>query len=162
MRRRPPGILTDYRAVLDREGDIVVGAYARVQRRRRIMVGAAGLALIGVATGLYLLLRPTDTTAIGRDVSVWVQCGVKECGFSGVMRVPRDAVYPLKCPQCKADSCRKLWECRVCHRRFLPKAGSGEVRCECGSTEVGTAEGPSPAESEASGTDRKAARDSGR
>lgn len=143
MRRRSAGILTDYRSVLDSRGDVLVGAYASAQRRQRIMVGAVGLALIGVAVGLYFLLRPIESMGVRGDVSIAVECVVEDCAYRGVLRVPPGTVFPVRCPACGAHSCHKLWECQnhECGHRFRAKGQPGEVRCErCGSTRVGTAE----------------------
>jgi len=135
------GRLGDYRAVLNGKGEIAIGARARAERRKRIIIGAVGLCLIGGAVGAHLLLRPRERITTGRSVAVMVQCMDPQCGYQGTVEVSlRGARFPVKCPRCGQQSCQKLWECRDCGHRFVPLGGAAEVQCrECGSRRVGTA-----------------------
>jgi DNA-directed RNA polymerase subunit RPC12/RpoP len=142
MKRRVSN-LNDYRAVLNSSGEIVVGAYARAQRRRRLLIAGLGLALIGTALWLFMLLRPAELQPLPAGSRVVVQCVAPACGFRGPVVVPPDANFPLKCPKCGARSVQKVWVCRDCGHEFLPKGGIAELRCErCGSQRIGTAEAP--------------------
>jgi DNA-directed RNA polymerase subunit RPC12/RpoP len=141
QRRRTTG-LTDYRSVMYSTGDISVGAYARVQRRRRILIGIGGLVLIGAAVSLHALLRPAASEISSTKRPVLMRCVT--CGYEGVINVETAASdQPLKCPKCGTLAGRKVWECRDCGAQFLAIGRPEELRCErCGSRRVGTAEGP--------------------
>jgi DNA-directed RNA polymerase subunit RPC12/RpoP len=142
MARTHIGPLREYRSALDRKGEVAIGARARAERRKRYLIGLAGLALIGGAVGTHLLLRPRERDAVGRATApVLVQCMDPNCGFQGVVQVPlQDAHFPIKCPRCGQQSCQKVWECRDCGHRFVPLGRTGELQCrECGSKRVGTA-----------------------
>jgi predicted RNA-binding Zn-ribbon protein involved in translation (DUF1610 family) len=142
IRRKRPRSLTDYRRVLDSQGEIVIGAYAEQQRRRRIAIGLFGGALILLAVWFYFGLRPHDTHA-GR-YPVAVQCVNEQCGYRAVVYIrPGQEAFPMACPQCGNRSCYKLWQCRnpACGAVFLHRGEPSELRCpKCGSRTVGTAE----------------------
>ena len=137
--------LTDYRAVLNTRGEVVIGAYARAQRRRRMLVGFAGVALIVTAGTLYFLLRPATLEA-GTRVPVLVQCMESGCGHKFVAQVdPKQARYPLVCMRCGAAACQKVWECRDCGHQWVPPGRPSEIVCpRCHGRRVGTAEQPQP------------------
>lgn len=139
---RRPNEFTDYRRVLKAKGDVSLGAYARAERRRRILIGLAGLGLIVGAGVAYYLLRPAPTRPVVPTVPLAVRCVVPTCGWEGVLDVPLGHTeQPQECPKCKQRSCQKLWECRDCGTRFLPKGAPTDLRCPaCGSAAVGTAE----------------------
>lgn len=140
QRKRTTTRLTDYRSVLNSTGDISVGAYARAQRRRRILIGVGGLALIGVAAGVNMLLRTGAGETSSNQRPVLLRCVA--CGFEGVVNVKAtESDQPLKCPKCGERSGRKVWECRDCGARFLAIGRPEDLHCErCGSRRVGTAE----------------------
>ncbi len=148
MPRARPGHLNDYRAVLAGKGDIAIGARARAERRKGILIGIAGLALIGGAFGAHALLRPREPKKPELGSPVLVQCVDPNCGYEGVVQVqPGEARYPLKCPLCGQRTCQKVWECRDCGYRFVPVGGPAELQCrECGSRRVGTALTPTAIE----------------
>lgn len=132
--------------MLDSNRDISVGAYARQQRRRRVLISAVGLALIGCALWLYIALRPRDPHVTQGGFPVRIRCVSPTCNFEGVVLVPAHAYFPLQCPRCKQHSCQKVWACRNCGATFIAKGGSSELRCpQCGDLRVGTA-GPATAE----------------
>lgn len=133
--------LTDTRSAIYSTGEIAVGAYARHQRRQRILLALAGLALIGAAVLLYEVFRPPDESGAAR-YPVAVEC--VKCGFRGVVRVRAgEEAFPCECPKCHERSCHKLWECRNCGYQFLHRGSSGSLRCpRCGGAAVGTAEKP--------------------
>ncbi|MCK4343024.1 MAG: hypothetical protein KAY37_15020 [Phycisphaerae bacterium] len=139
-RRRRPANLTDYRAVLDSTGDIAIGAYARQQRRRRILIAMAGIGLIGGAVWLYTTLRPSAEIDWSELRPVAVEC--VKCGHREVMFVKAgEPSFPLKCPVCQERACHKLWECRDCGYQFLNIGQDVVLECpKCHSRRVGTAE----------------------
>ncbi len=141
----PPrfGRSEDYRAAIEGQGETLWGAFARVQRRKRIATGLAGAALIGGAIWLYLALRPPDVPGV-QPVDVLVRCINKDCGYEGVVRLrPGGPAFPMTCPKCGQKSCERVWECRACGHRFVPKAIQAPLRCpECDSVEVGVVEQP--------------------
>jgi DNA-directed RNA polymerase subunit RPC12/RpoP len=144
MARTHVGQWDEYRAALNRKGEVAIGARARAERRKRFLIGAAGLALIGGAVVTHLVLRPAEHGPTGRATAiVLVQCMDPQCGFQGTVEVPlQEARFPIKCPRCGQQSCQKVWECRDCGHRFVPVGGAGELQCrECGSKRVGTAIG---------------------
>ena len=115
MRRARLSRDPDYRAVLESTGDVSLGAYARAERRRRILIGIGGTTLIAGALGLYFAVRPRDSHPAAGTVPVVVQCVADDCGYSGVVRIRLGAaVFPVECPRCKRFSCQKVWECRDC------------------------------------------------
>ena len=143
--------LADYRAVLRRRGDFAIGAYARAQQRRRILVALGGLVLIVAAGSLYYLLRPRNPRGEAPTVSVFARCVTEDCGWEGVQRVtPAEARTPLKCPKCGHRSCRQVWQCQNCGNSFVPapvRPGQSGVACPlCKSKLVGTMEAPPAAE----------------
>jgi len=140
-RRKSTGI-EPYRRGLDATGDIQVGAYARRQRRRRILLSLLGLALIGGAVGLYAglrhwVLQPAAETR-GRPYAVKVRC--ISCGYSATLDVSSGQTFPLECPVCGERGCKQLWKCRACGHEFLPAESGNEKRCpRCGNSAVGSA-----------------------
>jgi DNA-directed RNA polymerase subunit RPC12/RpoP len=144
MVRRGSTQVTDYRAVMNGTGDVSVGAYARVQRRKRILVGLAGVALIGGAVLVHTVLRPREANVAGGPLPVLVRCVAEGCGYEGVMPVPRgQAESEIVCPKCMQHSCRKVWQCRNCGAQFVPKRGAPDIRCpKCRSRQVGAAYEP--------------------
>jgi hypothetical protein len=142
MARTHIGELSEYRAALSRKGEVAIGARARAERRKRYLLGLAGLALIGAAVLTHLLLRAPRHSG-QRTTAVLVQCMDPKCKFQGMVEVPLGgAHFPVKCPRCKQQTCQKVWECREedCRHQFVPRGTTDEVVCpECGSRRVGTA-----------------------
>lgn len=143
IRRRDPG-QPDYRALLNRRGDVLLGAYARQQRRRAILVAFSGVALIIVALWLYNSLQPSESVPVSGQYPAVVRC--VRCGYEGRQMLDPKVVFPIKCPECGERACHKLWECKHCGVRFVPSGGLNELRCpNCGSGRVGTARESLPA-----------------
>lgn len=143
MGRRRPVDLTDYSSIARTRGDIVVGAYARHQRRRRILIASGGVILMAAAVWLFFALRPEDAKVdSGRFVAL-VKCA--RCGEVQSARIKTgETAYPLKCRECGQRACQKLWECRNCQTRFVPKGTDDQPQCpNCESRNVGTAR-PAP------------------
>ncbi|MBK9119345.1 MAG: hypothetical protein IPM18_07035 [Phycisphaerales bacterium] len=147
-RRKRALTLAEYRAALEREGEIAIGAYARAQRRQRILMGLFGLLLLAGAVFILVMLWPRSDAGTRDLVPVVVDCAAEGCDFRGVVQVRADGEFPVPCPACGQRSGYKMWHCREggCGAIFVPKAGNGEIRCpRCGSRRVGTAtEIPSP------------------
>jgi len=142
-RRRTALDLTDYRTVIDTSGEVAVGAYARAQRRRRMVVAGVGLLLTIGAVVVYRSLQPADGSDHGQPFGVRVRCTA--CGYEGEQRITSSKVLPLACPSCKARTCWPLWVCRKCRTTFLPDLGQDKPTCPnpiCHSSEVGSAWAP--------------------
>lgn len=148
MARRRAVDLTDYTSVARTKGDIAVGAYARQQRRRRILIAAGGVALIGAAVWLYAALQPADAGAHAGKYAVLVKCA--RCGKVQTAYVKLgEASFPLPCQACGERACQQLWECRDCGKRFVAKGAGETLMCPaCGSRNVGAAQ-PTADETEA-------------
>ena len=140
-KRSAPLAFDSSRIGLDSDADVRVGAYARRQLRRRILLGLLGLVLIAGAVWLYCRLRPPRAAGAGGDYLVQVQC--LSCGHTETLRVPPAQTFPMKCPRCKELACQPLWQCRDCGERFVPEQTGGVVHCpKCGSERVGSATQP--------------------
>jgi predicted Zn-ribbon and HTH transcriptional regulator len=142
MARSRTGDLSEYRSALNRKGEVAIGARARAERRKRILMGAAGLGLIATAVAMHFVLQAPEHGSRARKTAVvLVQCMDPNCGYQGLVEVPlENARFPVKCPRCKQQTCQKVWECRDCGHRFVPLGPTGELICrECGSRRVGTA-----------------------
>ncbi len=137
-RRVMPG--ADYRTAFEGTGDVFVGASGRIWLRKRILLGLAGLALIGAAAWLLVMLRPPDVVDLARTHPVVVQC--LTCGDRHMARVDDTQTrFPLKCSKCGKRACQKMWECRDCELQFMPTDLGETVVCpHCGSERVGSAE----------------------
>ncbi len=143
MLARPKRII-DYREVLSRRGDVAIGAYARAQRRKRILASLGGIGLIGLAGVLYLILRPSSGGTGVPRVSVIARCQAQGCGWEGnLLIVPGKTTFPAKCPKCGALSVQEVWQCLDCKYRFIPPPQHAELTCpRCKSQRVGVAEQP--------------------
>ena len=135
----------DYRAVLKRKGDVALSAHARQQIRRRVYVGAAGVALIGLGVWLFFALQPP--TGGGPRVAYPAVVHCMACGQREVARLSTPkARFPLKCSRCGETAAYKVWECRNCGTQFVPKGEAAEIACpKCRANRVGTAEALSDA-----------------
>jgi predicted Zn-ribbon and HTH transcriptional regulator len=137
---QPPGFEPSRLRRGSRE-EVQVGAYARRQRRRRILMGLFGALLIAGALALYYQLRPRAEAGAADRYPVCVRCSA--CGFTARLRVPFTQTFPMECPSCKEPACRVLWECRDCGARFVPQESGKEQRCpQCNSLRVGSAATP--------------------
>jgi predicted RNA-binding Zn-ribbon protein involved in translation (DUF1610 family) len=142
-RRRTSISIEAYQRGLESTGEVRIGAYARRQRRRRVLVALLGVLLIAGAVGLYMGLHywmpHPGTGAAAGTYPVKVRC--VSCGYSATLDVPYEGItFPLTCPRCGERACKQLWKCRACGEEFLPEEGSAEKRCPaCGSLEVGSA-----------------------
>ncbi len=130
----------DYRAVLKRRGDVPLSAHARHQIYKRVLIGAAGVALIGLGVWLFFALRPSTGGGPRVAYPVAVQC--MACGHREVARLtPPRARFPVKCSACGETAGYKIWECRDCLTQFVPKGEDDEIACpQCQGRRVGTAE----------------------
>lgn len=142
--------LRQYRRLLDSRGDILVGAYAAQQRRRRIAIAVFGLALIGCAVWLYKTTSPRDPATAHGTPAVAVECVNEDCQYRGMITfATADERFPVRCPKCGQRSCYKLWRCRNpdCNHLFLHRGAPADLCCPaCGSRAVGTCEELLPGE----------------
>lgn len=121
--------------------EVRVGAYARRQLQRRILLGVFGVLLIAGAFALYGQLRPARGKGSADRYPVCVRCVL--CGHTATVQVRFGQTFPMDCPACKEPACQMLWECRDCGGRFVPQQTGTVVRCpECDSQRVGSAASP--------------------
>lgn len=129
----------EYGRVLARDDDVQIGAYARRQKRRRMVLAALALAAIAGAVWLFLVLRPVDAGVKGGQ---WypVKGRCAECGYVAVIDVKAGQTFPLRCPRCKAREFGELWRCLECGREFERPTRPTPVTCpNCGSVHTGSA-----------------------
>lgn len=145
--RRFLGDVSDLRTVLDRTGDVEIGAWVRLRRRKRLMVAGSGLLLIGMAVVVYTTLR-TDR-GFGSTARFPADFKCITCGEEFSRRIGFDQTTPLSCPKCGERSAKQVWRCERGHR-FIPEGALhlDSISCpECGSRRVGSAAATSqPAE----------------
>lgn len=125
--------------------EVAIGAYARRQFRRRVLLGVFGGVLIVGALTLYGFLsgflKPAGQAGQADRYAVRVRCA--SCGHTATVQVRFDQTFPMLCPACKEPACQALWQCRQCARQFVPEQTGPIVRCpECGSQRVGSAAAP--------------------
>lgn len=125
--------------------EVAIGAYARRQFRRRILLGVFGGALIVGALTLYGFfygqLKSPGQVGQGDRYAVRVRCG--SCGHTATVQVRFDQTFPMSCPKCKERACQALWQCRDCAHEFVPEQTGPVVGCPaCGSLQVGSAATP--------------------
>jgi DNA-directed RNA polymerase subunit RPC12/RpoP len=121
--------------------EVRVGAYARRQLQRRILLGVFGVLLIAGAVALYVQLRPPRGGEGTDRYPVCVRCA--SCGHTATVQVPFGHTFPMECPACGDRACQMVWECRDCGSRFVPQQTGTVVRCpECDSQRVGSAATP--------------------
>jgi DNA-directed RNA polymerase subunit RPC12/RpoP len=134
--------LKSYDDALRRTGDVLVGAAARRQRRRRVALGLVGVALIAAAGVLYAFLNQRETGP--QPPGVLVRCTL--CAQESKLPADPQRVYPTVCPNCGKITARTLWECRRCNFRFVLMDPVTTARCpQCGSDAVGGVYQPPPA-----------------
>lgn len=123
--------------------EIRVGAYARRQLRRRVLIGLVGTVLIAGAFALYYQLRARSAQRVGEHYPVQVRC--VSCGHTVTLQVRFAQAFPIPCPACSLVACRPLWQCRECGAQFVPEQVATVVRCpDCGGQRVGSAAAPAP------------------
>lgn len=135
-----PGFLQS-RFKLGSRDEVRVGAYARRQRRKMILIGALGVGLIAAAFGLYTQLRPRADADNPEQYPVTLRCDA--CGHTFETAAKFRQTFPVKCEKCGETACRPLWRCRDCNALFVPDRTGTTVVCpECGSLAVGSAATP--------------------
>jgi DNA-directed RNA polymerase subunit RPC12/RpoP len=121
--------------------EINVGAYARRQLRRRVLIGLVGTVLIAGAFALYHQLRARSAESVSDHYPVQVRC--ISCGHTATLQVRFAQSFPIECPACGLMACRPLWQCRDCGAQFVPEQVGTVVRCpDCGGQRVGSAAAP--------------------
>ena len=129
----------DYSQFPNRE-EIAIGAHARAQRRRRILLGIFGVGLALVGLLLYRWITTPDITDPRFGYAVKMYC--RECQEYLDTSVPHSRQFPDRCPRCGERALDPVWRCHDCGALFVPGAWEG-VRCEqCGSQRVGAAAQP--------------------
>ena len=133
--------LSDYRSMLDRKGEVEIGAQARRRWWRNVFMAVLGVGLIAAAVWLCQALWPAEEGGPqAAPYPVKMQC--TECGYTAVVYVKHGERFPLICPRCKLRSFWQLWRCKIpeCGCEFIPPPNATLIRCpECGSVSVGTA-----------------------
>ena len=133
------GDASDLRTVLDRRGDVEIGAWVRRRRRKRLLVAGSGLLLIGMAVVVYATLRADRGFGPKDGFPADFKCTTCEKEFS--RRIGFDQTTPLSCPRCGERSAKQVWMCGAGHR-FIPEGALDleSISCpECGSRSVGSA-----------------------
>jgi predicted Zn-ribbon and HTH transcriptional regulator len=121
--------------------EVRVGAYARRQLQRRILLGVFGVLLIAGAFVLYVQLRPHGEATDVERYPVRVRCA--SCGYSATVHVPFAQTFPMECPACREMACQVLWRCRDCGAEFVLEQTGPLVRCPaCRSERIGSAAVP--------------------
>ncbi len=119
-----------------REGEILIGAYARRQFRRRVIIGAVGAGLIALAGAVYLLLGDRPARGDGGYDAV-LRC--VQCGAEARVRVHPGESFPFKCRKCGASAMLELWHCYDCGTDFIPPQSNDPVSCpKCQSQFLGS------------------------
>jgi predicted Zn-ribbon and HTH transcriptional regulator len=121
--------------------EVRVGAYARRQFRRRVLLGVFGALLITGAFVLYQLLNPRGNINDAERYPIRVRC--VSCGYTTALRVRAAQTFPMECSACRKTTAQQLWKCRSCGALFVPQRTGMERRCpECNSQRVGSAAAP--------------------
>ncbi|MFQ5807830.1 MAG: hypothetical protein ACE5I3_15395 [Phycisphaerae bacterium] len=121
--------------------EVRVGAYARQQRRRRVLIGTFGALLIAGAFILYQQLLPWSETKTPNQRPIRVRC--LSCGETATVHVRPAQTFPMRCSQCGEMTLLELWQCRDCGARFVPEQTGTLLRCPaCNSQRVGSAAAP--------------------
>ena len=138
--RRFLGDVSDLRTVLDRTGDVEIGAWVRLRRRKRLMVAGSGLLLIGMAVVVYTTLRADRGFGSTDRFPADFKCIT--CGEEFSRSIAFDQTSPLSCPKCGERSAKQVWMCSEDGHRFIPEGALHleSISCpKCGSRRVGSA-----------------------
>ena len=138
--RRFLGDPSDLRSMLDRRGDVEIGAWVRRRRRKRLLVAAAGLLLVVMAGVVYSWLRVESGLEQHEGYLAEFQCIT--CGEEFESRVAFNRPATLECPKCGELSAKEVWVCHPEGHRFVPPGAIDLKRLvctECGSRSVGSA-----------------------
>ena len=121
--------------------EVSVGAYAKRQSRRRLLLGIFGAVLTIGALTLYGFLKPPGQTTQDDKYAVSVRCAA--CNHTAIVNVRFDQTFPMRCPACKEQAAQVMWQCRQCEHLFVPEQRGTAVSCpNCGSENVGSAARP--------------------
>lgn len=135
--RRGAAAPVDYRAIVESSGDLQIGEFARRVRRRRMLVGLAGVLLLVTASGAYWALRGQDEQPSPTAYRVKVHCGA--CELNEERLVSSRTSFPLRCTRCGEGLAQQVWTCRACGGEFEPRASAHFFECPaCRSVRVGS------------------------
>lgn len=116
--------------------EISIGAYARRQQRRRVLVGLLGAGLIAGACWIGWRFWPHGIS-VNDEYSVLVECS--KCGQRSLTRVAFRQSFPIECPKCGAPKATPVFQCRNCGAQFTSFQKTAQVRCpKCKSNDVGS------------------------
>ena len=129
------------RNAFDAHGEVRIGARARRELVRRIVLGVIGVGMIAAAAGYYLLMRPRG--AITQDTRIVVRSA--STGEEFLLPVDPARVYPTVGPNADQRDCYPVWRCQACGRRFVVTIDGQPAQCpDCASTAVGAAKAAEP------------------
>lgn len=115
-------------------GERLVGAHARIQRRRQVLTAVLGVLLLAGSGGIYWALRPGKAQDSHRPVKV----SCLACKAESEVRVPLGQRFPMNCPQCGEMTATEIWWCVDCQKEFVPQARQSIIQCaRCGGARVG-------------------------
>lgn len=107
---------------------------------------AAAVGIIVLAGGIYYLRAGSETNDLTsrREYNALLKC--RACGAEYAAELNVRDIPPYACEKCGKREAWHLWECRQCHKTFVPEPQGNPPRApiapacpECGSVMTGRA-----------------------
>jgi hypothetical protein len=134
-RSSQPRSVRGFQEALSHDGEVRVGAASRRADRQRWLMILAGVALVGIAAGVYGFIAGLHTTPVE---PARIALGCVGCGEIATMTPDPQRSFPATCPSCEKKALWPLWQCRDDGTVFLPGGGQRFVTCpQCGGQNVG-------------------------
>lgn len=122
--------------------EVGIGAFARRQRNRRLLLGAFGVAMVIVGVFLYRWITVPDVGNPRFGYAVEMRCRV--CGNETRNQVAHSQRFPEVCQKCGQMGMDPLWKCLGCGFEFVAQTTDNVTCPQCGSNRVGAAARPQP------------------